>query len=147
MKSRECARMNEEDDIKLIQAMVFGRAVSLYYKLQNGLTVSEMFRRFALSGAKFGVIEIVEDVEEEMKTISGEYTLEGFLDKLDFFLEVISQSNKQSRILLTVEIAGKDAFVAVYPSSRIVEFTANSELRNGENYLSISLDDLVQKKE
>ena len=45
MKSRECARMNEEDDIKLIQAMVFGRAVSLYYKLQNGLTVSEMFRR------------------------------------------------------------------------------------------------------
>lgn len=83
--------MNEESDIQLIQAYTFGRAVTVYYELRNGLTIPELFRRFALSSARFDVVEIVEDVEAEMKTIAGEYTLEEFLDKLDFFWEIISQ--------------------------------------------------------
>lgn len=83
--------MNEESDIQILQAYTFGRAVTVYYELRNGLTIPELFRRFALSSARFDVVEIVEDVEAEMKTIAGEYTLEEFLDKLDFFWEIISQ--------------------------------------------------------
>ena len=139
--------MNGESDIQIIQMYIFGKAVTVYYQLQNGLTIPELFRRFALSSARFGVVEIVEDVEAEMKTIAGEYTLEEFLDKLDLFWEIISQSPQQSRILLTVEIEGRDAFVAVYPSSGIVEFTANADRKNGELYLPIALDDLMGKTE
>ena len=139
--------MNEESDIQLIRSYTFGRAVTVYYKLRNGLAIPEMFRRFALSSARFDVVEIVEDVEAEMKTIAGEYTLEGFLDKLDFFWEIISQAPQQSRILMNVEIEGRSAFVAVYPASGIVEFTANADLKNGELYLPIALDDLMGKTE
>lgn len=139
--------MNEESDIQILQAYTFGRAVTVYYELRNGMTIPELFRRFALSSARFDVVEIVEDVEAEMKTIAGEYTLEEFLDKLDFFWEIISQSPQQSRILLTAEIEGRDAFVAVYPSSGIVEFTANADRKNGELYLPIALDDLMGKTE
>ena len=84
--------MNGESDIQIIQTYIFVKAVTVYYQLQNGLTIPELFRRFALSSARFGVVEIVEDVEAEMKTIAGEYTLEEFLDKLDLFWEIISQS-------------------------------------------------------
>lgn len=139
--------MNEESDIKIIQAYTFGKAVTVYYKLRNGLTIPELFRRFALSSARFEVVEIVEDVEAEMKTIAGEYTLEEFLDKLDFLWEIISQYPQQSRILLTVEIEGRGAFVAVYPSSGIVEFTANADPKNGQLDLPIALDDLMGKME
>ena len=139
--------MNEESDIQILQAYTFGRAVTVYYELRNGLTIPELFRRFALSSARIDLVEIVEDVEAEMKTIAGEYTLEEFLDKLDFFWEIISQSPQQSRILLTVEIEGRDAFVAVYPSSGIVEFTTNAVRQNGELYLPIALDDLMGKTE
>lgn len=138
--------MNEESNIQIVQTYVFGRAVSVYYKLRNGLTIPELFRRFALSSARFKVVEIVEDVEAEMKTIAGEYTLEEFLDKLNFFWEIISQNPQQSRILLNVEIEGRGAFVAVYPSG-IVEFTANADLKNSELYLPIVLDDLMGKTE
>ena len=121
--------------------------MTVYYKLRNGLTIPELFRRFALSSARFKVVEIVEDVEAEMKTIAGEYTLEEFLDKLNYFWEIISQNPQQSRILLNVEIEGRGAFVAVYPSSGIVEFTANADLKNGTLDLPIALDDLMGKTE
>lgn len=145
--STECGSMNKESNIQIVQTYVFGRAVSVYYKLRNGLTIPELFWRFALSSARFKVVEIVEDVEAKMKTIAGEYTLEEFLDKLNFFWEIISQNPQQSRILLNVEIEGRGAFVAVYPSSGIVEFTANADLKNGTLDLPIALDDLMGKTE
>lgn len=102
-----------------------------------------MFHRFARSGAKLEDVGINEDVEQEMRTIAGDYPFQKFMDKLDFFLEILSQSTQNPSICLAAEIRGEKAVVTVYPKMRIVQFVANSELRNGENYVSIGLDDLV----
>ena len=48
---------------------------------------------------------------------------------------------------MNVEIEGRGAFVAVYPASGIVEFTANADRKDGELYLPIALDDLMGKAE
>lgn len=136
-----------ESDVKIIQSYSFGDAASIYYKLENGLTMAEMFRRINESGGVLGNVTLNEDAERDMQSVQGTYSYSNFLDNVEYFIETLLKSNGENpSIVVSASMKGEPCVIIAYPKTGVIEYQANIKVIDGKRQVPYGLKSFVEKK-
>lgn len=82
-----------EHDMKLEIIMKFGDAFFKEYSLQNCNHV-EILKALKESNYQFEKVSINEDVEGDMKSVSGTYIIEKVIEKYDYYMELAAREGE-----------------------------------------------------
>lgn len=136
-----------ESDVKIIQSYTLGIVASVYYSLENGLTMAEMFRRINDSDGDLGTVTINEDVERDMQSVQGKYSYSEFLSNVEYYIETLLKSTgEKPSIVVSASMKGEPCMITAYPKTGVIEYQANIKTIDGKRQIPYGLKSFVGKK-